>query len=272
MRILILDTETNGLPQNRWAPPTEFRLFPAILQLSWAVFDWEPEAGDFIHIPAVNRNFTLALDSDIPWDAEAAAIHGMQEESVRRPPAPTVTPRETLRSPPAVTPRETLRSPPAVTPRDALVDLAGILRTVDLVIAHNLAFDKPIIKAAGYRVLSQISKQRVTRSHTRMHEMQLGLLRAIFPPGIRELCTMSAMRDIMKLPATAKQAQYAHLSKYKSPSLSELYLWTFGRPFIGDAHTAAADVGCLSECVASLVSRGILTIKVTGDDHNAQTM
>ena len=260
MRILILDTETNGLPQNRWAPPTEFRLFPAILQLSWAVFDWEPEAGDFIHIPAVNRNFTLALDSDIPWDAEAAAIHGMQEESVRRPPAPTVTPRETL------------RSPPAVTPRDALVDLAGILRTVDLVIAHNLAFDKPIIKAAGYRVLSQISKQRVTRSHTRMHEMQLGLLRAIFPPGIRELCTMSAMRDIMKLPATAKQAQYAHLSKYKSPSLSELYLWTFGRPFIGDAHTAAADVGCLSECVASLVSRGILTIKVTGDDHNAQTM
>jgi DNA polymerase III epsilon subunit-like protein len=205
MKILLLDTETNGLPKNRYAPVSDFANFPAILQLSWAIY-----TDGLTHLES--KDYGLALPPDVPWNTGAAAVHGISEVEARH----------------------------GVAAATALRELAVALRSVDLVVAHNLAFDKEIIRAAGYREG----------------------IRDLWPT-VRELCTMRATTAIVKLPATAKQAQYPELGPYKAPRLNELYTWLYGRVYDMSGvvlHTAATDVQCLAECLRVLIHRGLLTL------------
>ena len=218
LTILLLDTETNGLPKNRFAPPSDFDAYPAILQLSWAIY-----TVDGSRLTSVkSRDIGVQLDPSIPWDAGAAKIHGITEVEARH-------------------------GTPAI---KALQDLGFALRDVDVVVAHNLAFDKPVLRAAGYSVG----------------------LRDLWPATIKEFCTMKECRDLVKLPATAAQAKYADLGPYKSPRLNELYAWLYGHMYdISGAvlHTAKSDTHCLAQCIAGLLRRGHLaeidgTLRLTG--------
>ena len=214
LSLLILDTETNGLPKNRFAPPSQFDAFPAILQLSWAIYEIDGTRlvrGD-------SRDVGVALDPSIPWDTGAAKIHGLSEIEARH-------------------------GTPA---RTALLDLAQALRSVDVVVAHNLAFDKPVIRAAGFREAGQA-----------------GELRQLWPTGIKEFCTMRSTVNLVQIPATAKQAQYADLGPYKAPKLNELYAWLYGHAYdISGAvlHTAKSDTHCLALCLSGLLEKGLLTV------------
>ena len=207
-RILLLDTETNGLPKNRYAPSSEPGVWPAILQLSWAIY--RVEAGGSL-IRQTSQDVGVSLDPGIPWDAGAAKIHGLSEYEGRN-------------------------GTPAIT---VLTELAAALRTVDVVVAHNLDFDKSVIRAAGYAVG----------------------IRDLWPP-IKELCTMRASTDVVRLPPTAKQAAY-NISQFKSPRLSELFEWLFNATFdiSGSVlHSAKGDVHCLAMCVGELLRRGLLSL------------
>ena len=215
MKILLLDTETNGLPKNRYAPPSDYANFPAILQLSWAIYT---VAGNSLVVEEV-RDLGLALDPSIPWNTGAAAIHGLREVEARH----------------------------GMPAEEALAKLAVALRSVDMVVAHNLPFDKDIIQAAGWRASVQTSLKE---------------LRGIWPP-VRELCTMRATTALVKLPATSKQLQYPDLGPYKAPRLNELYTWLYGHVYdvSGAAlHTAASDVHCLAECLRALLGRKLLAL------------
>jgi DNA polymerase III epsilon subunit-like protein len=184
---------------------SDFANFPAILQLSWAIY-----TGELTHVES--KDYGLALPPDVPWNTGAAAVHGISEVEARHGVAAAI----------------------------ALRELAVALRSVDLVVAHNLAFDKEIIRAAGYR----------------------GGIWDLWPT-VRELCTMRATTAIVKLPATAKQAQYPELGPYKAPRLNELYTWLYGRVYDMSGvvlHTAATDVQCLAECLRELIHRGLLTL------------
>jgi DNA polymerase III epsilon subunit-like protein len=210
MKLLLLDTETNGLPRNRYAPISEPGVYPAILQLSWAIYT---VVGKTL-IPGPQRDIGLTLHHSIPWDTGAAAIHGISEVEARTGTAPV----------------------------EALTDLGVALRSVDAVIAHNLAFDKTIIRAAGYAEG----------------------LRALWPLGLQEFCTMKSTKDLVCIPATAKQAQYADLGAYKAPKLNELHAWLYGHAYdISGAtlHSAASDTHCLARCVAALLRRGHLRVE-----------
>lgn len=209
MKLLLLDTETNGLPRNRYAPITEPGNYPAILQLSWAIYT---VVGKTL-VPGPSRDIGLALHPSIAWDTGAAAIHGISEVEARS------------------------GTPPA----EALTDLATALKTVDAVVAHNLAFDKTIIRAAGYAVG----------------------LRTLWPLGLQEFCTMKSTKDLVRIPATAKQAQYADLGAYKAPKLNELHTWLYGHAYdISGAtlHSAASDTHCLARCIAGLLKKGHLRV------------
>jgi len=206
-RILLLDTETNGLPKNRYAPISEPG-WPAILQLSWAIYSVEEDGR---MIAEAKQDVGVSLDPAIPWDAGAAKIHGLSEYEGRH-------------------------GTPAIT---VLTELAAALRTVDVVVAHNLEFDKPVIRAAAYTIG----------------------IRDLWPPQtqIKEFCTMRATTDIVCIPPTAKQAAY-NISKYKSPRLSELFQWLFNASFdiSGSVlHSAKGDVHCLAMCVGELLRRGL---------------
>ncbi len=209
MKLLLLDTETNGLPRNRYAPISEPGAYPAILQLSWAIYT---VVGKTL-VPGPSRDIGLALHPSVSWDTGAAAIHGISEVEAR-----TGTP-----------------------PAEALADLATALKSVDAVVAHNLAFDKSVIRAAGYAVG----------------------LRTLWPLGLQEFCTMKSTKDLVCIPATAKQAQYADLGAYKAPKLNELHAWLYGHAYdISGAtlHSAASDTHCLARCIAGLLRRGHLRV------------
>jgi len=215
MKILLLDTETNGLPKIRYAPPSDYTNFPAILQLSWAMYT---VTGTSLVEEEV-RDLGLALDPSILWNTGAAAVHGISEVEARH----------------------------GIPVEKALAQLAVALRSVDMVVAHNLPFDKAIIRAAGWRASIQTSMKE---------------LRDIWPP-VRELCTMRATTALVKLPATAKQAQYPELGPYKAPRLNELYTWLYGRVYdVSGAvlHTASSDVHCLAECLRELLGRKLLAL------------
>jgi DNA polymerase-3 subunit alpha/DNA polymerase-3 subunit epsilon len=77
------------------------------------------------------------------------------------------------------------------------------LRTVDVVIAHNLEFDKNVITAASIRLKND---------------------HALLWPAL-EFCTMENSRIICKLPLLSPNAMF----KFKSPKLSELYKYVFNQ-------------------------------------------
>jgi DNA polymerase III epsilon subunit-like protein len=214
LRIILLDTETNGLPKNRYAPASEPGNWPAILQLSWTEFT---VTGDSRGLQQVaTRNVGLALDPSIPWDAGAAAIHGVSEAEARR------------------------GTPPAV----ALLELGEALRRCDVVVAHNMSFDKPVIRAAAYAEWLKGGGEA---------------LRSIWPDEIQEFCTMVSTRDIVRIPSSYKP----ETGRFKVPKLNELYTWLYGHPYdISGAtlHSSVSDTHCLEQCMRMMLRRRIVVV------------
>jgi len=207
IHILLLDTETNGLPPSRFAPPTQWEHYPAILQLSWAIYT--VEAGQLRECQSY-RDIGLALHPSIPWNKEAAAIHGITEIEARR----------------------------GTSAVEALTDLQCALHSVDYVIAHNLSFDKSVIRAAAYAEAARGAP---------------AIIRKIWPTEIKEICTMKASQNLVQL-----ESPYygAGSGKFKPPKLNELYTWLYGQPYDVSGtslHSARTDTDCLTMCMRSLL-------------------
>jgi DNA polymerase-3 subunit alpha len=208
IRLLLLDTETNGLPKNRSAPVTTPGNWPAVLQLSWSVAELQGSTGLRV---LERRDIGLALDPAIPWDTGAAAIHGLSEAEARRGTAPAVAFRE----------------------------LREALQGVQVVVAHNLAFDRPVIRAAAWAVG----------------------IKDIWPAtggtGLQELCTMELTRPLLRIPMPSDPTS----GRWKAPRLNELYTWLYGHVYDMSGavlHTAQSDTHCLERCVAGLLRRRLL--------------
>jgi DNA polymerase III epsilon subunit-like protein len=219
LRILLLDTETNGLPKNRYAPISEAGVWPAILQISWANFT---VTGKTMTAGPI-RDIGIALDASIVWNTDAAKIHGISEIEARQ----------------------------GLHPQEAFSALAAALREVDVVVAHNLAFDKPVIRAAAYAEWIRGGPPE---------------LRDVWPRDIREFCTMTATRDIVCIPSPYYGAPGSAnpTGKFKVPRLNELYAWLFGHVYdISGAvlHTSSSDTHCLGQCLSELLRRGIIIVK-----------
>ena len=210
LRVLLLDTETNGLPKNRFAPIAEPGNWPAVLQLSWAIYT---VAGMTVQ-KIDSRDIGLALDPVIPWDTGAAKIHGLSEAEARR----------------------------GTAPAKAFSELKEALQSVHIVIAHNLLFDKPVIRAAAYAVG----------------------IRDIWPTsGIQEICTMKETQPILRL---VSPYYGADSGKFKAPKLNELYEWLYGHRYdISGAtlHSARSDTHCLEQCMKGLLRRGVFIVEGT---------
>lgn len=220
IRILLLDTETNGLPKNRYAPITTGGNWPAILQLSWAEYAVQGSTLRTI----VKRDIGLALAATEAWDAGAARIHGITETEARRGTAPAV----------------------------ALQELAAALRRVKVVVAHNLSFDKPVIRAAAHAAWASSSACAGSGS--------ADILRNIWPEGLHEFCTMEATRDLLRIPLPSAPTS----GRWKAPRLNELYTWLYGHVYDMSGavlHTAQSDTHCLERCVAGLLRKGRIVIQ-----------
>ena len=204
MKVLILDTETNGLPTNRFAPPSCTEAFPAVLQLSWSRFTI---VGKMLRLEE-SRDRLIALPAEVPYNAGAGAVHGITEEAARQ----------------------------GSSALEVFTELAAVMKRVDCVIAHNIGFDRPVIRAAAYAVG----------------------LRDLWPSAvfIQDFCTMRETRDLCCLPGSVE-------GLYKLPSLNELYNFLYGHVYdVSGArlHSSRSDTHCLSRCVEGLLRRGFLTV------------
>ena len=205
MKLLLLDTETNGLPKNRYAPPSCTEAFPAVLQLSWSLFT---VAGKGLRLED-SQDRSIALPPGVPYDTGAGAIHGITEEAARQ----------------------------GSSALEVFTELATVLKGVDCIVAHNLSFDRPVIRAAAYAVG----------------------IRDIWPLSskVQEFCTMRETRDLCCLGGGSVEGVY------KLPSLNELYNFLYGHVYDLSGvkmHSSRADTHCLGRCVEGLLRKGYLTV------------
>ena len=133
--------------------------------------------------------------------------------------------------------------------------------------AHNLAFDKPVIRAAAYAEWIRgggSETSSTTGGYGSSHSMRGADLREIWPAGLREFCTMTATRDVVRIPSPYYGPESG---KFKAPRLNELYTWLYGHVYdISGAvlHTSSSDTHCLSQCLSELIRRGIVVAEGGG--------
>ena len=121
MRLLFVDTETNGLPQTRWADESDWKKWPEILQISWEI--WEVEADGEPRI-VKSEDHLLKQDPEIKWSAEAEKFHKISLSMCQ------AQGKEW---------------------NPVLKTFQKDLESSDALVAHNLDFDRKIIRAAMWR-------------------------------------------------------------------------------------------------------------------------
>ncbi len=189
---LFFDTETSGLPKNRDAPPSAGDNWPRIVQLGWALFDQKGRRLDGASHVIKPVGFTIP--------AAATRIHGI------------------------TTARALAEGVPL---GDALPPFASAAQRSKAVVAHNLAFDEPILT-------SEFLRSGLT-----------------IPLGTQHrFCTMKLSTDYCAIPGN-----YGN----KWPSLSELYQRLFSERHT-EAHDASGDIEACARCFFELVRLKVIRI------------
>jgi len=204
MRILFFDTETNGLPIRRHASDTVVANWPRIVSLAWQLCD---VSEDRIEVLA-NEYSILSPAEGIVWDAQSETIHGISFARAQQEGVPLRVVFERF--------------------QQHLVGCSAL-------VAHNLAFDKPVLVAEFLR-----------------HSMHLDL-----PPTL--YCTMDSTKALCKIQPKTKFPKAS--DPYKWPSLLELQVFLFGSSEGIKFHTADGDVQCLVACFAELVRRRLVPLE-----------
>lgn len=189
--ILFFDTETTGLPKKRSTDVADVDNWPRMVQLAWVTSsDAETaEAHSYIIKP---DNYTIP---DV-----VARIHGISTERALAEGVPIDGVLEEF--------------------RDSVGD-------VDLLVAHNMDFDRPVLGAE--------------------------FIRAGFFDHLEDkprICTMKCSTGLCKIPQKGRGG-------YKWPKLMELHQFLFGCGFEG-AHDARNDVTAGAKCYWELKKRGVL--------------
>lgn len=179
MTILFFDTETTGFTREGSAPTHPDQ--PYVVQLACQLTD---DAGDIL------GGFSFIVKQVGPIPPQAAAVHGISDEVAAK---------------------------FGVEPGFAMRAFEHLLARADLVVAHNIRFDKLVVEAAMSR-----------------HSGQLWML------DKPRFCTMEAATPICNLPPTERMMAAGRKGP-KAPKLEEAVRHFFDEPLDG-AHDAMVDV------------------------------
>jgi DNA polymerase III epsilon subunit-like protein len=174
-------------------------MWPHILQISWQVIDSETWLKE--------SEYDSYIQLRCPWNGDAERIHQIPEAIVRE-----------------------LGKEPA----DIFRQLGDVLKSCDIVISHNMMFDKTVI-------LSEF--QRLKESGVAINP------RSIWPIAKKEICTMNRTREFCGI-------KFANSNDFKYPKLNELYFRLFGVSYdISGAllHNSKNDVSCLISCFKKML-------------------
>ncbi|WP_263787564.1 3'-5' exonuclease [Salinibacter grassmerensis] len=195
MRYLFFDTETTGLLPKPKPPVTDTDKWPRVVQIAWSHLSIDPYS--------IDRSLSYIIRPDgftIPQDA--AAVHGITTE----------------------------RAEAEGYPRGEVLEaFSKAVSASDVLVAHSMSFDRPVVRAELVRLgIPDVLQDATT------------------------LCTKKASTDYCKIPFP--NGGYG----YKWPSLQELHEKLFRSGF-DDAHDAGTDVKAGARCFLELSRRGIIS-------------
>ena len=193
MLVMVIDTETSGLPKEKNASIYQTRLWPHALQLSFLVYDTEKH-----EVPA-HYNTLIRIPDSVEIDPRSIEIHGITREAC------------------------VARGVPIV---DALQHVNDWVAVCELVVGHNISFDKRVLLVEYIRnSMPGFGKDIRTRFY----------------------CTMKNGINICKILATGRNGDTYH----KYPRLAELYRTLFNEERNG-LHYAFADVLACLRCYCAM--------------------
>jgi DNA polymerase-3 subunit epsilon len=196
MKLLFFDTETTGLPKNYKAPYTDVDNFPRLVQIAWILYNvGEGEARE------VSTNNCIVTPDGFDIPEEASAVHGFSTEEALKWGIPL---------------------------KHVVNKFHSDVRIADVVLAHNISFDRNIYASELVRAGKAALAQEFMSSPMK--------------------CTMEASTDYCKL-----AGNYG----YKWPKLAELHSILFNEEFEG-AHDALVDIRATAKCYFKLVELGIM--------------
>jgi DNA polymerase III epsilon subunit-like protein len=193
--ILFFDTETTG-KAGKNANPVDPNDWPDIMQIAWAVYYENGElAWERCHLikPPIGGWQNL--------QQEALAIHGLTVEYCQANGVHIV---------------------------EALRDFKQAIDGADRIVAHNMGFDRPVVRSAMMR-------EKVTPERN---------------PRRQFVCTMLSAVGLCRLPGKYK-------GQYKWPKLSELHQHLFGCQSTEPAHDALGDIRTLAKCYFEMARLGV---------------
>jgi DNA polymerase III epsilon subunit-like protein len=190
--LLFLDTETTGLPKYYATDPA--RRWPRVVQLAWSLYDGEGNRK--------SRNSYIIYPTDFTIPLDSVKKHGITTERAKA---------------------------EGTSLHKVLPQFNADVEKATTIIAHNVAFDLPVVHTEFVRCKLQ----------TTLHEKEY-------------FCTMKPKEIVAwcKIPKSSGNG-------YKWPTLTELHLQLFEEEFDG-SHDAGADVDACARCYFELRKRGII--------------
>ena len=200
MKVLVFDTETSGLPEKA-ASIYDKSKWPYIIQLSYILYDMSNNN-------TLIKNNYIKIDNDVIITPESFNIHHIS--------------------------REILNSQ-GINIVPALKEFNECLKRCDIVVGHNISFDKRLI-------FVECLRHNVKQYFTQFINNQ-----KIHKP---EFCTMKNTIDFCKLERLSKTNQVYN----KMPKLSELYVLLFpNEPLPINLHNSLVDVAMTLRCYVKYV-------------------
>jgi DNA polymerase III epsilon subunit-like protein len=195
MKILVFDTETTGL-QEKGASIYDKSRWPYIIQLSYILYDISNNS-------TIIKNNYIKLDNSIVISQESFNIHNIS--------------------------REILDSQ-GINIVDAVKEFNAYLKLCDIVVGHNISFDKRLIFVECFR-------HNICQNFTQFKNNQ-----QLHKP---EFCTMKNTTEFCKL----ERLGVSNKVYNKQPKLSELYNLLFPNdPIPNDLHNSLIDVAMTLRC------------------------
>jgi len=226
MKIIVIDTETTGLPE-RDASIYDVAKWPHIIQISWAIYDENEEKV------IKEYNAIISLGTNIPIPDESVAIHGITREMSLSQGIPISA---------------------------ALFDLKMDMSQCERVVAHNLSFDKRMImvESKRNRVYLDFCKNEYCTMKNSVDLCKLEKKTYALPEtNINNNNNTNASTNIAPSPETTTTTTTTTTtprSQYKLPKLVELYAFLYpDEPIPDNLHNSKVDVEICLRCYIALM-------------------
>lgn len=196
MKVLVFDTETTGLPEKNNVSILDTFRWPYIVQLSFIYYD--SKINDIIEY----YDNIIKLPENITIPEESINIHGITNEAMRE---------------------------KGVSIKTALKKFNDILKDSDIVVGHNISFDKRMI-------MVECIRNKISQYFTKGQDKK------------PEFCTMKNSKNICKI----KMVNFKGEENFKFPKLSELYKFIF-KEEPSNLHNSFVDVILCLRCYFAII-------------------